>query len=111
MKSLKDKDELFGAIQAIRNPEVRKPMTPMRRHNPFLNNQTTIKLPIDPTSDDTEFVLPLGDPDPEILSIPSHIRAESKELAPKKETIGGDSIDAMFEDSGMHFLKRTPMGD
>ena len=64
MKSLKDKDELFGAIQAIRNPEVRKPMTPMRRHNPLLNNQTTIKLPIDPTSDDTEFLLPLGDPDP-----------------------------------------------
>ena len=32
----------------------------------------------------------------EILSIPSHIRAESKELAPKKETIGGDSIDVTF---------------
>eukprot|EP00493_Phyllostaurus_siculus_P002474 UN02487 len=56
MKSLKDKDELFDAIYVTPNPDVREP----------LNNQPTIKLSIDAKSDDTNSLVPLGDPNPKI---------------------------------------------
>lgn len=86
MKSLKDKDELFDMIYAIPNPDVRK----------SLNNQPNIKHPIDAKAEETDALIPLGDPDPKILNIPRNSQEESTEWSLTREEIGEESSDKIF---------------
>jgi len=81
-----DDSLLFDAIYVTPNPDVRKP----------LNNQPTIKLSIDAKSDDTNSLMPLGDPDPKMFNISPHIQEEWKEVSLTRENIGGESSDQIL---------------